>query len=102
MNLPEKIDWKPAKEGLESKVYPHQILGTIRKRGKGEKPEEVLNLAIYATALAVKMMVDPYVEGVEENYRRHLKIMLLVSLLSFILGLISLGLNLGGCWWDCF
>jgi len=95
-NLPERIDWKPAKEGMESKVYPHQILGTIRKRGKGETPEEVLNLAVYATALAVKMVVDPYVEGVEENYQKHLKIMLFISLLSFLSGLIALGLNLEG------
>lgn len=95
-NLPKEINWKSAKEGLESKVYPHQILGTIRERGKGDTPEEVLNLAVYATALAVKMVVDPYIEGIEENYQKHLKIMLLISLLSFLSGLIALGLNLEG------
>ena len=95
-NLPERIDWKPAKEGMESKVYPHQILGKIRERGKGETPEEVLDLAVYASALAVKSVVDPYIEGVEENYRKHLKIMLLISFLSFLSGLIALGLNIGG------
>ncbi|MHC1626797.1 MAG: hypothetical protein ACXQTG_01980, partial [Methanoculleaceae archaeon] len=92
----ERIDWKSAENGLKSTIYPHQLPGTIRKKGKGETPEETLHLAVYTSALCVKMVVDPYVEGVEERYQKHLKIEILISSLSFLSGLIASGLNLSG------
>jgi len=92
MNIRDEV----VEKGLKDRVLPSQFEGVVYVKGRKEEGREILDVATYLTALAVKLVVDPDIpEDITERYSKRLKVHLAMVLLVFysVSLLVSVGLG---------